>query len=165
MRKVPAIGVVLAMSIVGLSACGSGPGSESTTAQQKAVDTYAIDRLEVVYHQGVSEKNLDMIMALFADHAVVTAGGQSFTGRGQVRNFFAQAAPLKPENHWVSQTSAYKTRVTISGDKGTLYFECHYTDIDTKTVKASVAADTKVARIKGKWLMTNLVATTVALTA
>jgi hypothetical protein len=53
----------------------------------------------------------------------------------------------------------------VDGHKGTLYFECHYTDVDTRQLTALVGADSKVARINGKWLITNMVGSTVTLSA
>ena len=29
-------------------------------------------------------------------------------------------------NNWISETPIYKVRITVNGDRGTLYFECHY---------------------------------------
>ena len=38
----------------------------------------------------------------------------------------------------MSDTPAYKIRITASGDKGTLYFECHYVDVKTQKVVSVV---------------------------
>ena len=35
-----------------------------------------------------------------------------------------------PQNHWQADTPSYKIKATVNGDKGTLYFECHYIDIE-----------------------------------
>jgi hypothetical protein len=64
---------------------------------------------------------------------------------------------FKPENRWISDTAAYKTRLTANGDRGTLYFECHYIDMKTRTVAAVTGADQEVARINGRWMITNMV--------
>jgi ketosteroid isomerase-like protein len=163
MRRI-ALGLALLTMIATLGACSSNDASAADSTMRKHANTYAIEQLEVDYHHGISTKNMDMLMSVFADDAVVTLGGQTYTGTQQIRNFFATAAaPMKPENHWVSETLAWKTKITVDGDKGTLYFECHYTDVDTRQLKALVGADNKVARINDKWLITNLVGTTVTL--
>jgi len=101
------------------------------------------------------------MMTIWSDNATATLGGQTYTGKAQIREFFAtKAAPFQPQNHWVSETPAYKIRVTVDGDKGTLYFECHYVDVATKQVVAVVSADQDVARINGTWLITHLVSAT-----
>jgi hypothetical protein len=46
-------------------------------------------------------------------------------------------------------------RITVNGDKGTLYFECHYVDVKTEKVVSVVAADQNVQKIGGKWLITS----------
>ena len=47
--------------------------------------------------------------------------------------------------------------MTVNGDRGTLYFECHYIDSKTGEVAAITAADQQLARIDGRWLITDMV--------
>jgi ketosteroid isomerase-like protein len=145
-------------------ACGSGADAASQLALLKTADTAAIDQLEVKFHEASSTKDLDMMMSLWADNAVFTVGHQTLTGKDQIRQFYTTtAAPFRPENHWVSDTPAYKVRISVNGDTGTMYFECHYVDAVTHELKSLVTADTKVARIHGQWMFTNLVAGTAIL--
>ena len=51
----------------------------------------------------------------------------------------------------------------MNGDRGTLHFECHFVDSETKEVVAVTAGDADVARIDGKWLITNFVGGTTEL--
>ncbi len=163
MRRIAVVGLMLAASV---AACSSGDKTASGTAAQQAdlkkqADTYAIDGIEETWHKASSLKDLNLMMTIWADNATFTAGAQTYTGKQQIRNFFAtKAAPFKPANHWVSDTPAYKIRTTVDGDKGTLYFECHYVDATTRQVKAVVAADQNVARINGRWVITSSVAAT-----
>jgi hypothetical protein len=53
--------------------------------------------------------------------------------------------------------------MTLTGDKGTLYFECHYVDIKTRKVVSVVGADQNMQRINGKWLITSSAASAPAL--
>jgi len=126
---------------------------------KKAADAEAITNLEVIFHRASSTKDIDSMMTLWADNAVFTVGGQTYSGKDQVRKFIATtSAPFKPENHWVSETPAYKIRIASNGDRGTLYFECHYVDVDSHVVKSLVSADGKVSRVNGRWMFTNVVA-------
>jgi ketosteroid isomerase-like protein len=160
MRRIVTIGLTLALGGA-LAACSSGEGSASQLALQKKADSYAIDQIEVTWHQASSTKDVDLMMSIWADDATLTIGSKTYTGQDQIRDFFTNsAAPFKPENHWVSETPAYKIRVTVDGDKGTLYFECHYVDATTGKVAAVVSADQDVARINGRWVITKLVAAT-----
>ena len=78
--------------------------------------------------------------------ATFNIGPETLDGKAQIRKFFAtKAGAFKPENHWVSETPAYKIRMTVDGDKGTLYFECHYVDIKTEKV-VSTSVPTRTCR-------------------
>ena len=85
--------------------------------------------------------------------------------RARIDIFTNDAAPFKSEYNWVSDSPAYKERVTVDGDKATLYFECDYVDVPTRKVVAVVSADQDVQRIDGRWLITNSVAATPQLTS
>jgi len=150
-------GLILGAALAAtLAACGSGQDtSTQTAALQRTSDTYAISQIEANWHKAASEKNVDLMVSLFADNGSLTVGPTTYTGKAQLRDFFAtKAGSFKPENHWISETPAYKIRVTVNGDTGTLYFECHYVDVDTRVVKSVVAADDIVARVNGTWLIT-----------
>lgn len=144
-----------------LTACGGSNGSsDAQAAEKKQADLYAIDQIEVKWHQASSTKNVDLMMSLWAPDATFTIGPEILKGTSQIRDFFEQAGPFKAENTWVSDTPAYKVRATVDGDKGTLYFECHYVDVKTGKVAAVVSADQDVEKIDGKWVITNLAAAT-----
>jgi uncharacterized protein (TIGR02246 family) len=146
--------------VVALSGCG-GSSSSSDEEIQRQADLYAIDQIEKTWHRATSTQNVDLMMSLFAPNATYTIGpGQTFVGRKQIREFWLQAPVFQRENHWVSETPAYKIRMKVNGDKGTLYFECHYVDPTTEKVVAIVGADQQVARIDGRWLITNHVGAT-----
>ena len=159
MRKASTITLVLVMALSGLNACSSGGGSASKRALTKAADAEAITQLESLFHQSATAKDIESMMSLWSDDSQITVGGKTITGKEQIRKFWLEtAAPFRPENKWVSDTPAYKIRVTANGDRGTLYFECHYLDVDSHVMKAAVSADVKVSKFKDKWMFTNVVA-------
>src|SRR5262245_14679449 len=129
------VGAAVLALAASLSACGgSGGSSASNKAQQEAADKYAIEQIESNWHKASSTKDVDLMMSLWAPDATFNNGSDTLTGKAEIRKFFeTTAGPFKPENHWLSDTPAYKIRITVNGDKGTLYFECHY--IDTKTME------------------------------
>ena len=105
------------------------------------------------------------MMSLWAPDATFNNGSDTLTGKAEIRKFFeTTAGPFRPENHWLSDTPAYKIRVTVNGDKGTLYFECHYVDTETQKVVNVVGADQNVQKINGKWLITSSASATPTLT-
>jgi ketosteroid isomerase-like protein len=148
---------------VSLAACGQSDAAASAqvSSLQRQADIYAIEQIEVKWHKASSTKSVDLMMSLWADNATFDVGTKTYAGKDQIRNFFInQAAPFRPGNNWVSETPAYKVRVTVNGDKGTLYFECHYIDVNTRLVMAVVSADSLVSRISGKWLITQSITAT-----
>jgi len=162
MKRMAMLGLVLALS---LAACG-GSGKESATQQatQEQADLYAIEQIETNWHKASSTHDVDLMMTLWAPDATFNIGAETLTGKTEIRDFFVhKAAPFQPQNHWVSETPAYKIRVTANGDKGTLYFECHYVDATTGKVVSTVGADQDVRKIDGKWLITGSAAAPVTL--
>jgi uncharacterized protein (TIGR02246 family) len=151
------IGGALGVVVVLLAACGSSSSSSaSEQSMQRKADLYAIDQIEKRWHRATSTQNVDLMMSLWAPNATLTVGpGQTLIGKKQIRRFFLKAKVFQPENHWVSETPAYKIRITVNGDRGTLYFECHYVDSKTRKFTGITAADQQVARIDGRWLVTN----------
>lgn len=153
-------------AVLALPACG-GSGSPSADQEQlqREADTYAIDEIERTWHKASSTQDVDLMMSIWAPDATFNIGTETLAGKDQIRSFFAtKAGPFQPGNHWVSDTPAYKVRITVNGDKGTLYFECHYVDVKTGKVVSVVAADQNVQRIDGNWLITSAAAATPELT-
>src|SRR6266545_7366145 len=140
MKRIVVLGVVLAVSLAGCG--GSGKKSAADQDVQRQADLYAIDQIEKIWHKASSTHDVDLMMSIWAPDATFTIGpGQTLSGTKEIRNFFAtKAAPFLAENHWVSDTPAYKIRTSVNGDKGTLYFECHYVDVKTSKVVAVVGA-------------------------
>lgn len=159
------VGATIGIFAVALSACGGSSGSSASdrVLQQKA-DKYDISSIEKVFHEAISRKNIDQMMSLFAPNATATFGpGQTVSGREQIRKAWLNSVAFKPETQWLSDHPAYKLKVTVDGDRGTLRFECHFVDIRTQKVAAVTAANQDVAKIDERWLITNFVGGTAEL--
>jgi ketosteroid isomerase-like protein len=153
MKRIGVLGIVLALT---LAACG-GSGKKSAADQQlqQKADYLAIDQIERTWHKAASTQNVNLMMSLWAPDATFNIGPKTLDGKQQIRKFFTTAGPFLPGHHWVSDTPSYKIRITVNGDKGTLYFECHYIDAKTGKLESVVGADQDVQRINGKWLITS----------
>src|SRR5262245_1454503 len=128
---------------------------------QVQVDRYAISEIERDFHEAISKKNIDQIVGLFAPNATGTFGpGKTVTGKEQIRGAWLKSVAFKPETQWLSDHPAYKLKVTLAGDRGTLHFECHFVDIKTGKIAAVTAGNADVARINNRWLITNFVGST-----
>jgi ketosteroid isomerase-like protein len=159
------LGVAL-LSIV-LAACTGTATDSSGGSGARFQDMWEIDKIEKDFHQAQTQKDIDLMVSLFAPNATMTVGpGVTASGVDEIRAFWLDdSAPFKPENNWLSDHPAYKLEVTVNGDRGTLHFECHYVDIKTGEIVGATAADFDVAEIGGKWLITNMVANTTVLEA
>jgi ketosteroid isomerase-like protein len=152
------LGVFL-LSVVLVACGGSNSDPEAEQSQQRFADMWAIDQIEKDFHHATTLQDIDAMMRLYAPNATITVGtGDTASGLDEIRQFFLEeAAFFEPENQWISDHPAYKLEITVNGDRGTLHFECHYIDAETGEVVAATAGDFDVARIDGKWLITNMV--------
>jgi ketosteroid isomerase-like protein len=156
------MGGVCAILAFALSACGSSNGSSASDQEtERKAEMYAISQIERTFHESISKKDIDDLVGLFAPNATGTFGpGKTVTGKDQIRQVWLKSVPFKPETHWLSDHPAYKLKVTVDGDRGTLHFECHFIDVATRKVAALTAGNLDVARIDGHWLITNFVGST-----
>ena len=166
MRKLAiggALGVML-LSVV-LVACGGSDVDPALAEAQRAQDMWEIDQLEKDFHEATSLKDIEQMMSLYAPSATFTVGGgETAVGVDEIRQFWLTKSPaFAASNDWISDHPAYKLEVTVNGDRGTLHFECHFVNAETGIVEAVTAGDADVARIDGKWLITNFVGGTTEL--
>lgn len=155
-------GCALAAVTAALAGCGgSGMSSAAEQTMQRQANLYQIDQIERAFHRAGSTHNVNLMMTLWAPGATFNIGTDTYTGRAQIRKFFATKNPaFQAKNHWESDTPSYKVRITLNGDKGTLYFECHYIDVKTGKVMVVAGVDHNVQKINGKWLVVSSVAST-----
>jgi ketosteroid isomerase-like protein len=160
MRKL-IIACGVAVMVLGAVACRAANADQARMAAlQEQADRYEIDQIEKNFHQATTEKNIDLMMSLFAPNATLTIGpGYTVVGLDEIRQaWLDESAAFQPDTHLISDHPAYKVEITVNGDRGTLHFECHYIDYETREVAATTAGDLDVARIDGRWLITNMVA-------
>jgi ketosteroid isomerase-like protein len=136
---------------------GSSANSASEEQMQRDADSWQINQLQRSFHEALTLKDIDLMMSLWAPNATFTSPGTTAVGKEEIREFWlTKSAAFKPESNWIANTVSYKIRIRVNGDRGTLYYECHFVNPDTKVVDASTAGDGDVARIDGRWLITNL---------
>ena len=159
------LGGVLAILVFALSACGGSNGnSASDRAMEQKADIHDISQIERSFHEAISKKDIDEMAGLFTSHATGTFGpGKTATGKNQIRQFWLSSKMWEPTTHWLSDHPAYKLKVTVDGDRGTLHFECHFIDVATRKIAALTAGNLDVAKIDGHWLITNFVGSTTEL--
>jgi hypothetical protein len=144
------LGLVLTMSAF------AGPQGD----RGPAADVLAVRNIEVIFHTAGSvlpEKNLDLMMSIFGDGAILTDTAHNnkvYTGKAEVRRYWADVSgPFRPEHHWIGYTPAMRMHAEVEGDKGSLYFECLWMDVDANAVGAHAFSDMKLTRVNGTWLV------------
>ncbi len=142
------LSVMVAIAVLAIAVpLGAAPSANPS-------DLLAIHDVEIVFHKAASTKDLDLMLSLFADDAILSAGGKTYTGKNEVRAYFATVAgAFQPQNRWAAYTPAYKIRMSVDGDRATLFFECLYVDVATRQIKAHTNSDDILVRSGGKWLI------------
>jgi len=133
--------------------------------QRSMMDEYEVKQIEVTFHRALATKSVDLMMSIFADGAVMTTpSGVEYVGTAAIRVFFAtQSAAMQPQNHWAALVPAYKVTASITGNTGTLTFECHLVDIATNQIKLQHRIDMTVERSGTQWLVTTMKSTAIHL--
>ena len=101
MTRALLMGCALAMVAATLAGCGgSAIASASDQTQQKDAALYQIDQIERTWHKAASTHNVDLMMTLWAPDAVFNIGTETFTGRAQIRQFFATSSVKLNSDHY-----------------------------------------------------------------
>ncbi len=156
---------LLSVVLVGLRRLEQTTSSDAELQRAQA-DMCEIDQIEKDFHEAMSKKDIDLMMSLFAPNATFTVGpGETATGMDEIRQFWLEkSAAFEPGDPLGLRPPRVQAReVTVNGDRGTLHFECHFVDVDTGKLALTTVADLDVARIDGRWLITNLVGGTTEL--
>lgn len=167
LRPLLVLGAALAL-LVPVAALGgtTAPSSAKEDLTQREADLYLIDQVEVKFHRATSTHDLDLMMSLWAPGAVFNIDQQTLTGKAQIRHWFAtENQAFMPNHHWESDTPSYKIRIHLTGDKATMYFECHYIDPKTAKVMAVAGVTHTLQKIDGKWLITDSAGVNASLSA
>lgn len=123
-------------------------------------DILAVRNIEIIFHTAGSvlpTKDLELMMSLYADDAVLTDTAHDnkvYQGKEQVRTYWANVSgPFRPEHHWIGYTPAMRIKSNVTGNTGTLDFECLWMNVDDNTIGAHAFSSMEVARVKGHWLV------------
>ena len=130
-------------------------------SEENAEDFMQLHKVEIAFHEAGTTKNLDLMLSLFADDAVLTAGGKTYTGKDQIKGFWQTAGTFQPQNQWVAYTPAFRIRYNVEGDHAHLYFECLYVDKVANKIAAHTNSDDTLVRVGGRWLIKEMKAAAV----
>lgn len=136
-------------------------GAMAATQEENAEDFMQIHRIEIMFHEAGTTKNLDLMLSLFADGATLTSGGKTYTGKEQIRSYWQSAGTFQPQNQWVAYTPAFRIKYEVQGDNAHLYFECLYVDRAANKIAAHTNSNDTLIRANGQWLIKDMKAATV----
>jgi uncharacterized protein (TIGR02246 family) len=139
-----------AMAVLSLAAVSQAANEENPK------DFMDIHKIEIVFHEAGTTKDLNLMMSLFADDATITSGGKTYTGKDQIRSYWQAAGPFHPQNQWVAYTPAFRIKYTVEGDSARLYFECLYVDKAANKIAAHTNSDDTLVRVNGRWLIKDM---------
>ena len=104
------------------------------------------------------------MMTIWADNATATLGGVTYTGKAQIRDFFAtKAAPFQPQNHWVFETPGVQAPGRPWTGTGDAVLRVRLRGRSLQGGRRRGERDQKVARVNGTWLITDLQSSSPAL--
>ena len=159
MRKLAYLAVVAALLVAlqtGLGKATASTATRSESVTQQEADKWEIDQIEVKFHRATTNHDINLMMSLWAPGAIFNIDQQTLTGKAEIRHWFlTQNKAFMPTHHWVSDTPSYKLRITLNGDKATLYFECDYFDPNTGVLTGAAAVTHQLQKINGQWLIVN----------
>jgi hypothetical protein len=123
-------------------------------------DILAVRNIEIIFHTAGSvlpNKDLDLMMTLYTDDVVLTDTAHDnkvYRGKDQVRTYWADVSgPFRPEHHWIGYTPAMRIKSHVTGNTGTLDFECLWMNVDDNTIGAHAFSSMNLSRVKGHWLV------------
>ena len=136
-------------------------GGAIAGTEENAQDFMDLHQVEIAFHQAGSTKNLDLMLSLFTDDAVIMSGGKTYSGKDQVKAFWQAAGPFQPQNQWVGYTPAFRIRYNVEGEQAHLYFECLWIDKTANKIAAHTNSDDILVHRNGKWLIKEMKAAAV----
>ena len=129
--------------------------------EENAEDFMGIHKIEIIFHEAGTTKNLDLMLSLFADDATLTSGGKTYQGKDEIKSYWQPLVPFQPQNQWVAYTPAFRIKYDVEGDNAHLYFECLYVDKAKNNIAAHTNSEDTLIRVKDKWLIKEMKASSV----
>jgi hypothetical protein len=147
MKRALAISVMLICCFAGYAMAA---GSE-----ENAEDVLQLHMIEANWHTAQTNKDLNLMLSLFANDAELTLGGKTYTGKAQIEKAWQGSAVFKPQNQFVAYTPPARFKYDIEGNTGHVYFECIQLNKATDQIvpHSHVGVSADVIHVDGHWLI------------
>jgi SnoaL-like domain len=129
--------------------------------EENPEDFMQMHSVEIAFHEAGSTKNLELMLSLFADEAVLIAKGKTYIGKEQIKGYWQAHPAFQPKNQWVGYTPAFRIHYSVQGDSAHLYFECLWVDAIANKIATHTDSDDTLVRVNGKWLIKQMKAAVV----
>jgi uncharacterized protein (TIGR02246 family) len=125
----------------------------AVSEEASPVDFMQLHNIEIAFHKAGSTKDLGLMLSLFAEDAVLTTKGKTYTGKEQIKSYWQAHPAFQPQTEWVGYTPAFRIQYDVQGDRAHLYFECLWVDKTAGKIAAHTNSDDTLVRTNGRWLI------------
>jgi hypothetical protein len=147
--------IMAVVGVGGVEASNLVPAIANQNGQATA-EVAKIYQLQAAFHRAKTAQDIGLMMSLFDANATLRIQGDArspYVGADQLRAYWLNSGSFK--NRRFSLVPSYKTRIAVSDNEATLYFECHdVADYDKPT--RNIINDTFLAgtlrNVGGRWV-------------
>jgi ketosteroid isomerase-like protein len=142
---------VLTGAVVGAGAL-TFPNLASAQGDPESVQTARIHDLQAAFHLAKCNQDIDLMMSLWANDAVVTFQGTDFVGKDAIRAWLLTTGSFT--HHRLSLVTSFKIQIEQHGNQAFLYFECiDVGDFDqpSRFIASALYNEGTVRNINGQW--------------
>jgi ketosteroid isomerase-like protein len=111
-----------------------------------------IHQLQAAFHYAKSTQNIDLMMALWAEDAVLNFSGTNYIGNAAIRAFLLTTGSFTHQR--LSLVPSFKIEIDVHGEEAYLYFECidigDYA-LPTRSIASVLFNAGTVRKIRGRW--------------
>ena len=75
--------------------------------EENPEDFMQLHNIEITFHKAGSTKDVALMLSLFADDAVLTAKGKTYTGKDQIKSYWQAHPAFQPQAQWVGYTPRF----------------------------------------------------------
>jgi hypothetical protein len=128
----------------------------------ESVQIGEIYQLQAAFHRAKSTQDIDLMMSLWDPDGILIVQGDPkspYVGFNQLREFWLGSGSFTHRRF--SLVPSFKTRISVFGNEGSLYFECHDVgdyDLATRNIVSDTFLTGTVRHLNGKWVFSNMTA-------
>jgi len=121
-----------------------------------------IYELQAAFHRAKSTQDIDLMMSLWDPNGILNVQGDPnspYIGAIRLRAFWLASGSFTHRR--LSLVPSHKTRINVSGNQASLYFECHDVgdyDLSTRFIAADAFLAGTLKNLNGKWVFSDMTA-------